>query len=314
MEEALFKVLSFITFIMLGYLLRRLSILKAETFRVLSGIVFYITLPCIIITSINGVPVTSEMLWLVALGALCNVLMVATGYGMTHGKARQERAFSMLNLSGYNIGTFAMPFVAGFLPPTGFLATCLFDAWNAIMCTGGTYALANSVTDASQHLSIKSFLRNVFSSIPFCIYLIMIVMAFLHLALPHPVLIFTKIAGDANAFLCMLMIGVNINLQMDSKSFRCLIKHINPASCTKHPTPRKSKTAALEVDEQDGHGDGAQEDGQGTDVARHDHVALELHGEDEGQRRGGGEGDDGHSLPDFKREGQITVEEERQHG
>lgn len=88
MEEALFKVLSFITFIMLGYLLRRLSILKAETFRVLSGIVFYITLPCIIITSINGVPVTSEMLWLVALGALCNVLMVATGYGMTHGKAR----------------------------------------------------------------------------------------------------------------------------------------------------------------------------------------------------------------------------------
>jgi len=209
MEEALFKVLSFITFIMLGYLLRRLSILKAETFRVLSGIVFYITLPCIIITSINGVPVTSEMLWLVALGAL-----------------RQERAFSMLNLSGYNIGTFAMPFVAGFLPPTGFLATCLFDAGNAIMCTGGTYALANSVTDASQHLSIKSFLRNVFSSIPFCIYLIMIVMAFLHLALPHPVIIFTKIAGDANAFLCMLMIGVNINLQMDSKSFRCLIKHI----------------------------------------------------------------------------------------
>lgn len=28
----------------------------------------------------------------------------------------------------------------------------------------------------------------------------------------------------------------------------------------------------------------------------------------------GAEGDDGHSLPDFKREGQITVEEERQHG
>ena len=80
------------------------------------------------------------MLWLVALGALCNVLMVATGYGMTYGKARQERAFSMLNLSGYNIGTFAMPFVAGFLPPTGFLATCLFDAGNAIMCTGGTYS------------------------------------------------------------------------------------------------------------------------------------------------------------------------------
>ena len=190
------------------------------------GIVFYITLPCIIITSINGVPVTSENVSACRLGAACNVLMVATGYGMTHGKARQERAFSMLNLSGYNIGTFAMPSSSpgSCLPQGSWLPARLTP--NAIMCTGGTYALANSVTDASQHLSIKSFLRNVFSSIPFCIYLIMIVMAFLHLALPHPVLIFTKIAGDANAFLCMLMIGVNINLQMDRKSFRCLIKHI----------------------------------------------------------------------------------------
>ena len=79
-------------------------------------------------------------------------------------------------------------------------------------------------------------------------------------------------------------------------------------------TPQTKTRRALEVDEQDGHGDGAQEDGQGTDVARHDHVALELHGEDEGQRRGGGEGDDGRSLPDFKREGQLAVEKERQHG
>ncbi|MFR3457654.1 MAG: hypothetical protein ACLTTU_04385 [Bilophila wadsworthia] len=169
----------------------------------------------------NGVPVTSEMLWLVALGALCNA---PHGRHRPRDDPRQRRPFHAQPL-GYNIHV-RHASVAGFLPPTGFLATCLFDAGNAIMCTGGTYALANSVTDASQHLSIKSFLRNVFSSIPFCIYLIMIVMAFLHLALPHPVIIFTKIAGDANAFLCMLMIGVNINLQMDSKSFRCLIKHI----------------------------------------------------------------------------------------
>ena len=74
-----------------------------------------------------------------------------------------------------------------------------------------------------------------------------------------------------------------------------------------------SGCAALEVDEQDGHGDGAQEDGQGTDVACHDHVALELHGKDKGQRRGGGKGDDGYSLPDFKRKRQAVIEEERQH-
>lgn len=111
MEEALFKVLSFITFIMLGYLLRRLSILKAETFRVLSGIVFYITLPCIIITSINGVPVTSEMLWLVALGALCNVLMVATDYGMTHtfGGARESLRLPAFNRPRVHVKNFGKP-------------------------------------------------------------------------------------------------------------------------------------------------------------------------------------------------------------
>lgn len=132
----------------------------------------------------------------------------------------------MLNLSGYNIGLFSMPFVAGFLPPVGFLATCLFDAGNAIMCTGGTYAVVKSMSEGGRQTSFKDFSQKVFSSVSFCIYFIMIPMALFHLSFPAPVMIFTKIAGDANAFLCMIMIGVNINLHLDQKSFKLLLNHI----------------------------------------------------------------------------------------
>lgn len=226
MEQAFSTVISFVIFIIIGHLLRRFAILKAEAFHVISSLVLYITLPCLIVTSINGVQLNYSLLSLIALGLLCNLLMVAVGYCISRKKGSAAQAFSMLNISGYNIGLFAMPFIYSFLPPIGFLATCLFDAGNAVMCTGGAYALAASVAAPGHRISLKDFLKKICSSVPFCIYIVMISMAFYGYSLPSPILVFTKIAGDANAFLCMIMIGVNINLHMDSACFKLLMKHI----------------------------------------------------------------------------------------
>lgn len=227
MDAGLVKVLSFLFFIILGYILKRLSILKAETFQVLAGIVMYVTLPCVIITSINGLPIEHNMLLLVVLGCSANLLTIGIGWLANRRKGGKAQAFSMLNLSGYNIGLFAMPFVQSFLSPLGFLTVCLFDAGNAIMCTGGSYGLAAAAAESGSRVTLRDFLKNVFSSAPLCTYLVMIVLAFLHISLPAPVLAFTQVAGNANTFLCMLMIGVSINLHMDYRSFRVLLWHLS---------------------------------------------------------------------------------------
>ena len=57
MSESLPKIAAFIFFIWLGWFLRRREILKESAFHAVSGLVLYVTIPCIIITNLNGIKI-----------------------------------------------------------------------------------------------------------------------------------------------------------------------------------------------------------------------------------------------------------------
>lgn len=141
----LVEVSGFILLIILGQVLRRLEILTPECSKAVSTLVLNVTLPCAILRALNGVELTAGLLVLVVLGLLANVFtflqMAFTERRHAEDPDGLTKRFSQLVMPGYNVGTFAMPFTAGFLSPEGFLALCLFDAGNAVMCTGGTYAV-----------------------------------------------------------------------------------------------------------------------------------------------------------------------------
>ena len=67
------------------------------------------------------------------------------GYLINLGKSKEEKAFGVLNLPGYNIGNFTIPFVQSFLGPVGVITTSLFDAGNAFVCLGGAVGVADVV-------------------------------------------------------------------------------------------------------------------------------------------------------------------------
>ncbi len=50
-----------------------------------------------------------------------------------------------MQLSGYNIGTFTLPFVQAFFPASSLLSVIVFDAGNAIMVLGGNYSIATGI-------------------------------------------------------------------------------------------------------------------------------------------------------------------------
>jgi len=58
---------SFIAFIVLGYILKKIGFFKQEDFTILSKITIRITLPCAIVTSFAGKEIDPAMLSLVAL-------------------------------------------------------------------------------------------------------------------------------------------------------------------------------------------------------------------------------------------------------
>ena len=226
MLDSLAKAISFILVIGLGYFLKKIGKLHPNDFAILSRVVMLVTLPCALLTNLNGTPVDITCLYVFLLGMGCNVATIVVGWFMTRGRRNGTRVFSMLNLSGFSIGLFAMPYVQQFLPPEGFLTVCVFDGGNAMLCTGLTFAALTKLYPCGPGKMKIPFFRTVFSSLPIWCYIVIIVLGITGLSLPHYVINFTKIAGDANPFLCMLMIGVVLELHLDHSRFRRLLYHL----------------------------------------------------------------------------------------
>ena len=222
MADILTRAGSFIAIIFIGYFLRRKGFFKASDFDVLSKIVVRITLPAAIVYNFSGMELDLSMLFVAVLGFSGGLLYMILGFLSSLRSEKNIRAFQILNLSGYNIGNFALPFTQSFLGPAGIITTSLFDTGNAFICMGSSYAIASSVKGGkTRHLALRIF-KTLFSSIPFDTYLVMIALCLLHLTPPQCVLTLAGIISNSNPFLAMLMIGVGFYLSGDRRSFRSL--------------------------------------------------------------------------------------------
>lgn len=224
--EGLGQICAYVAFIVLGYVLRRVNVLKADTVHALAGLVLYVTVPCLVIVSLNGIQIEAAYFGLIALGIVCNLVMCFIGRIWKARAGDEARRFAMINLAGYNIGTFAMPLMQGFVTPVGFLSICMFDVGNAFMCTGTTYSLAMGGGAGSRWDFIKAILSRMLTSGPIWAYSTMTVMAIFHWAFPDFVIDFARIGANANAFLAMIMIGQGINLSMRPDQIKDIFMHL----------------------------------------------------------------------------------------
>jgi len=220
MAEILMKAGSFIAIIILGYVLRRRGFFKEEDFYVLSRI----ALPAAIVTNFTGIDMKPSMLLMSLLGLGGGIILTGMAFLISAGKNGEEKAFNIINLTGYNIGNFTMPFAQSFLGPLGVVATSLFDSGNALVCLGGTYSVAVMAKGEKGKFSIMPIIKTLLSSVPFDAYLLMTVLSLLHLSLPAPMVSFTGIIANGNAFMAMLMLGVGFKMTLDKSRMGKIIQ------------------------------------------------------------------------------------------
>lgn len=213
MLDVLLKILPFLFMIAVGYAMKRIGVFKKSDVGILSRLIFNITLPCTVITTFSKISPPLVLMTLVLLGVSINLLLAGIGYLGAKKETPMGKAFAMINTAGFNIGTFSLPFVQIFFGPAGIVATCLFDAGNAIMCTGGTYAMAASVADHTRRTPLSEFLKKIFSSVTLDTYLIMLLLSSTGVKLPALFLSFTGIVAGATAFLAMTMIGISLEFK-----------------------------------------------------------------------------------------------------
>lgn len=223
MFDVLTRAGCFIAIILGGYLLRKINFFKEGDFAVLSKITLKITLPASFIYNFSGKEIDPSMLIYALMAFGAGVLYMVLGYLLNLGKSNEEKAFGVLNLPGYNIGNFTIPFVQSFLGPVGVITTSIFDVGNAFVCLGGAFGVASSIKGEGR-FSFKRILKALSRSVAFLTCVTMVTLGLLGIRLPGPVVQLAEIIGGANAFIAMLMLGVGFKLSGERSQIGTMVK------------------------------------------------------------------------------------------
>lgn len=158
---------------------------------------------------------------MIALGAVCNAVVLGVSWFMSVRSTRRDKIFHMFALPGYQIGTFTLPYIGGALGPYGILVTCMFDMGNSLFACGGTYAIVSSLPSVGgSKPSMRELVRRVFSTVPFVVYVISIIWVTLIGAVPGWIAKIAAPIGAANVFTAMFMIGLMIEIETKGAELR----------------------------------------------------------------------------------------------
>ncbi len=223
MSDVLIRASSFVAVILLGFFLRRIGLFKQSDFSVLSKVVLKITFPAAVISSFAGRQIDLSMLSLIVLSIACGLVYMAVSVILHHRAPKEQRAFVLLNLSGYNIGNFTMPFVQSFLGPIGVITTGIFDIGNAVITLGGAFGVASSIHSGAK-FSVKRIVKALLSSVPFVTYCLMLILSVANIQLPAVLTELVGVIGNANPFMAMFMIGVGFQLGGEKEQIGKIIR------------------------------------------------------------------------------------------
>ena len=223
MIEILYKSGVLVLVIILGYILKTVGLFSKERdFETISNIVLYITLPAALINNLNGLRFPSYLLLLSIFGFLCNWMYIFIA--KKYGKDKVSKSFMMLNINGYNIGNFSLPFISFFLEGIPILAISLFDAGSSLMVLGGNYAMAEGTQKGETKFKVMDLLKKIIQSPPIIVYVVMVILSMASLNLPSVITDLAVIIGGANTFLAMFMIGIALELNFERENVAKLSK------------------------------------------------------------------------------------------
>lgn len=225
MSDILIRALSFVVVMGLGYGLRRIGFFRKKDAQLLSRIIVRITLPCTILVNTETFKITSTLFLIMAFIVCVSLALSFFGRFVFRKHTDAIQAMAMVNSSGYNIGNLTLPLVLSFYASADIAFLAMFDIGNALMGLGGIYALAASMyAPGVKRFDISSMFRTLMSSWPFMTYILILLLSVLNLTIPISVKQFLLPIGQANTFLSMLMIGIQLDFSLERSEYMMIFK------------------------------------------------------------------------------------------
>ncbi len=222
MTATLLKAFAYVFIILLTYVLKKRGFFKTEDKRIVTFIVMNITFPAAIVTNFSTLDLDFTLFSIVLIGSLSNFAMLLFANLFFRKRSIGERGLLLLSTSGYNIGTFTMPFIQSIIGPFGAGIVGLFDIGNAAMVTGGSYAAASRMLHQEKKISLYPTLAILSKSAPFLTYIVLLILAGIKFKIPGSLLTFIAPISAANSFLAMLMIGLFLEIKINRSTIKII--------------------------------------------------------------------------------------------
>lgn len=227
MENVNSQFLLSLLIIALGYLAKRVGIIKEKDGEGMARIIFNITLPLLIINSFNSMKLDFSLIYLTLAGFIFGILMSLIGIFVFKKESKTVRGALTMLIPGFNIGLFAYPLVEAIWGTNGLKFFGMFDMGNALIVFGVCYIVANYFAPDEEDINFKSIVKKLLSSIPLMTYIITLIINMSGFHYPSVIIDISKIVSKANAPLSLLLLGVYLNFSFDKIYWKSIIKVVS---------------------------------------------------------------------------------------
>lgn len=208
--------------ILLGYLFKRIKILKESDGQTIARIVFNITLPALVIVTFDQMVISLSLVSLIFIAFLFGLASALIGILAFRSEKDGIKGMAAMMVPGVNVGLFAFPLVEAIWGREGIQHFGMFDVGNAVIVFGVCFFIAGYFAKGTSSFYLREAFSPLLRSIPFLTYMFVVALNLSGLHLPGLFLDTAEIISVANMPLSLLLLGLCLNFSFE-KSWLPLI-------------------------------------------------------------------------------------------
>lgn len=213
--------------ISLGFIFKKVGLLKESDGSGLSRLIFNLTLPALIIVSFHDMVLEPSLMILVFLGFIFGIIFAIIGILIFKHEQQSIKGMLIMMLPGLNIGLFAYPLVEGIWGAEGIKYFGMLDAGNAFIAFGLCYLLGSYYSNGQDHLTFSMAAKKLTGSIPLMVYFFVFIINVLNISIPSIMLEAASAISAANMPLSLLLLGLYLSFDIDRRYIKSLVKYIS---------------------------------------------------------------------------------------
>ncbi|MBY9020936.1 MAG: AEC family transporter [Candidatus Lokiarchaeota archaeon] len=212
----------------IGYLVKKLNLLKEKDGDTIARIIFNVTLPAVILKFTTTIQFDLTLILLPVIGITYGFVMAILASLLFRNNPSQIKGAMIMTSIGFSVAIFFFPLVEGIWGQIGMQYVALFDAGNAITIFVTCYTMATIYSPKNKEFATKIngkfILKRLFTSIPLLSYIVAIIINLSGILIPSFFSELIDILARANTALALLLLGVFLHFQFRKEEWISIIK------------------------------------------------------------------------------------------